>query len=131
MSYLPKENTIFDLRTREDERGSFTELVKTVSGGQFSVNISKPGVSKGQHFHNSKWEFFIVVKGRALIRERNLSNGDIYEFIVSGDKLQAVHMLPGFTHSIKNLDTENELITMMWANEPFDQKHPDTFYEEV
>ncbi|MBQ3294897.1 MAG: NAD-dependent epimerase/dehydratase family protein [Erysipelotrichaceae bacterium] len=131
LSYLPKENTIFDLRTREDERGSFTELVKTVSGGQFSVNISKPGVSKGQHFHNSKWEFFIVVKGRALIRERNLSNGDIYEFIVSGDKLQAVHMLPGFTHSIKNLDTENELITMMWANEPFDQKHPDTFYEEV
>lgn len=131
LSYLPIEKTIFDLKTNYDERGSFTELVKTMNGGQFSVNISRPGVVKGQHFHNSKWEFFIVVKGRALIRERNLNTGDIYEFEVSDDKLQAVHMLPGYTHSIENLDDQEELITLMWANEIFDKNHPDTFYEEV
>ena len=131
LSYLPIEKTIFDLKTNYDERGSFTELVKTMNGGQFSVNVSRPGVIKGQHFHNSKWEFFIVVKGRALIRERNLNTGDIYEFEVSDDKLQAVHMLPGYTHSIENLDDEEELITLMWANEMFDKNHPDTFYEEV
>ena len=102
-----------------------------MAGGQFSVNITRPGVIKGQHFHNSKWEFFIVVKGRALIRERNLATDDIYEFVVSDDKLQAVHMLPGYTHSIQNIDNDEELITLMWANELFDKNHPDTFREEV
>ncbi len=131
LSYLPKEKTIFDLSMHEDERGSFTELVKTINGGQFSVNISKPGVTKGQHFHNSKWEFFIVVKGKALIRERNLATDEVYEFVVDGTKMQAVHMLPGYTHSIENLDSENELITLMWANELFDPGRPDTFHEEV
>ena len=131
LSYLPIEKTIVDLKTNYDERGSFTELIKTVSGGQFSVNVTKPGVVKGQHYHNTKWEFFIVVKGRALIRERNLATDDIYEFVVSDDKLQAVHMLPGYTHSIMNIDTREELITLMWANELFDKNHPDTFHEEV
>lgn len=131
LSYLPAEKTIFDLKTNVDTRGSFTEILKTVDGGQFSVNISKPGVTKGQHFHNSKWEFFIVVKGRALIQERNLLNNELYQFQVSGDKLQAVHMLPGYTHKIVNLDQSRELITLMWANEMFDQERPDTFHEEV
>ena len=131
LSYLPKEKTSFELKQNVDDRGSFTELIKTVSGGQFSVNISKPGITKGQHFHNSKWEFFIVIKGHALIQERNLLNNEIYEFDVSGDKLEAVHMLPGYTHNIINLSNSEELITLMWANELFDPNKPDTFKEEV
>ena len=138
LSYLPKEKVCFDLRMNEDERGSFTELLKSKDHGQISVNIIKPGVTKGEHWHNSKWEFFIVVSGHGLIRERKLGinpeTGREYEpieFEVTGEKIQAVHMLPGYTHSIKNLsDTEN-LVTVMWANEVFNEKHPDTFFEEV
>ena len=131
LSYLPKDKVAIPLKQNSDERGSFTELLKTVSGGQFSVNVSKPGITKGQHFHNSKWEFFIVVKGHALIRERNLLNDEIYDFEVTGDKPQAIHMLPGFTHNIINLSDSEELITLMWANEIFNPNKPDTFYEEV
>lgn len=138
LSYLPKEKVLFDLDMKCDDRGSFTEVLKTLDHGQFSVNVSKPGITKGQHWHNSKWEFFIVVSGHGLIRERKLGidpETDLpyepIEFEVSGDKLQAVHMLPGYTHSIQNLsDTEN-LVTLMWANEIFDQDHPDTFFEPV
>ena len=131
LSYLPKEKTVFDLKMNCDQRGSFTELLKTESHGQFSVNISKPGITKGQHWHNSKWEFFIVVAGHGLIQERKIGSDEVIEFEVSGDKIQAIHMLPGYTHNIINLsDTEN-LVTMMWANEQFDPKNPDTFGEEV
>ena len=131
LSYLPKEKVAFDLDMKADDRGSFTELLKTVDHGQFSVNISKPGITKGQHWHNSKWEFFIVVSGHGLIQERKIGTDDIIEFEVSGDKIQAVHMLPGYTHNIINLsDTEN-LVTLMWANEIFDSDHPDTFFEPV
>lgn len=131
LSYLPKEKTIFDLDMKCDDRGSFTELLKTADNGQFSVNISKPGITKGQHWHNTKWEFFIVVSGRALIQERKIGTDEVIEFEVSGDKIQAVHMLPGYTHNIINLsDTEN-LVTVMWANEMFDPNHPDTFFEPV
>lgn len=131
LSYLPKEKTIFDLKMNCDDRGSFTELLKTASCGQFSVNISKPGITKGQHWHNSKWEFFIVVAGHGLIQERKIGTDEVIEFEVSGDKIQAVHMLPGYTHNIINLsDTEN-LVTVMWANEQFDPQHPDTFFEVV
>ena len=131
LSYLPKEKTIFDLKMNCDDRGSFTELLKTASCGQFSVNISKPGITKGQHWHNTKWEFFIVVAGHGLIQERKIGTDEVIEFEVSGDKIQAVHMLPGYTHNIINLsDTEN-LVTVMWANEQFDPQHPDTFFEVV
>lgn len=131
LSYLPKEKVAFDLKMNEDDRGSFTELLKTVDHGQFSVNISKPGITKGQHWHNSKWEFFIVVSGHGLIQERKIGTDEVIEFEVSGDKIQAVHMLPGYTHNIINLsDTEN-LVTVMWANEMFDAERPDTFFEEV
>ena len=131
LSYLPKEKTIFDLKMNCDQRGSFTELLKTESHGQFSVNISKPGITKGQHWHNSKWEFFIVVAGHGLIQERKIGSDEVIEFEVSGEKIQTIHMLPGYTHNIINLsDTEN-LVTVMWANEQFDPKHPDTFGEEV
>lgn len=131
LSYLPKEKTIFDLKMNCDDRGSFTELLKTVNCGQFSVNISKPGITKGQHWHNSKWEFFIVVAGHGLIQERKIGTDEVIEFEVSGDKIQAIHMLPGYTHNIINLsDTEN-LVTVMWANEQFDPNHPDTFFEKV
>ena len=131
LSYLPKEKVAFDLKMNVDTRGSFTELLKTVDHGQFSVNITKPGITKGQHWHNSKWEFFIVVSGRCLIQERKIGTDEVLEFEVSGDKIQAVHMLPGYTHNIINLsDTEN-LITVMWANEMFDPNHPDTFGEPV
>lgn len=131
LSYLPKEKTIFDLKMNCDQRGSFTELLKTPSHGQFSVNISKPGITKGQHWHNSKWEFFIVVAGHGLIQQRKIGSEEIIEFEVSGDKIQAIHMLPGYTHNIINLsDTEN-LVTVMWANEAFDPAHPDTFGENV
>ena len=131
LSYLPKDKTVIDLKQNIDDRGSFTELVKTVSGGQFSVNISKPGITKGQHFHNSKWEFFIVVKGHALIQERNILTNELYEFDVCGEQPKAVHMLPGFTHNIINLSNTEELITLMWANELFDPNKPDTYHEEV
>jgi UDP-2-acetamido-2,6-beta-L-arabino-hexul-4-ose reductase len=131
LSYLPKEKTAFPLKMNVDERGSFTELLKTANCGQFSVNISKPGITKGQHWHNSKWEFFIVVKGRALIQQRNISTGEKREFEVSGDNIQAVHMLPGYTHNIINLSDSEELITLMWANELFDPNRPDTYSENV
>ena len=131
LSYLPREKTAFDLKMNTDPRGSFTELIKTADHGQFSVNISKPGIIKGQHWHNSKWEFFIVVSGHGLIRERKLGTDEVWEFEVSGEKLQAVHMLPGFTHSIVNLSDTEDLVTVMWANEIFDADHPDTFYEPV
>ena len=131
LSYLPKEKAIFDLKMNKDDRGSFTELMKTADHGQFSVNISKPGVTKGQHWHNSKWEFFIVVAGHGLIQQRKIGTEEVLNFEVSGESIQAVHMLPGYTHNIINLsDTEN-LVTVMWANEPFDPKNPDTFFEPV
>ena len=131
LSYLPTDKFKFALKMNCDDRGSFTELLKTVSCGQFSVNISKPGITKGQHWHNSKWEFFIVVSGRALIEERNIHTNEKVSFEVSGDKIEAVHMIPGWTHNIINLsDTEN-LVTLMWANEQFDPNHPDTFFEIV
>ena len=131
LSYLPKEKAVFDLKMNCDDRGSFTELLKTTDHGQFSVNISKPGITKGQHWHNTKWEFFIVVAGHGLIQERKIGTNEIIEFEVSGDRIQAVHMLPGYTHNIINLsDTEN-LVTVMWANEIFDPNHPDTFFEKV
>ena len=131
LSYLPREKTIFDLKMNCDDRGSFTELLKTANCGQFSVNISKPGITKGQHWHNSKWEFFIVVAGHGLIQERKIGTDEVIEFEVSGDRIQAIHMLPGYTHNIINLsDTEN-LVTVMWANEQFDPRHPDTFFEVV
>lgn len=131
LSYLPAEKTIFDLKMNKDERGSFTELLKTLSCGQFSVNISKPGITKGEHWHNSKWEFFIVVAGHGLIQERRIGSDEIREYEVSGDKIQAVQMLPGFTHNIINLSQTENLVTVMWANEQFDPQHPDTFGEKV
>lgn len=131
LSYLPKEKTIFDLKMNCDDRGSFTELLKTANCGQFSVNISKPGITKGQHWHNSKWEFFIVVSGHGLIQERKIGTDEVIEFEVSGDKIQAVHMLPGYTHNIINLSETENLVTVMWANEQFDPDHPDTFFEKV
>ncbi len=131
LSYLPKEKTIFDLEMKCDARGSFTELMKTVDHGQFSVNILKPGITKGQHWHNSKWEFFIVVAGHGLIQERKIGTDEIIEFEVSGDKIQAVHMLPGYTHNIINLSETENLVTVMWANEIFDPNRPDTFFEPV
>lgn len=131
LSYLPKEKVAFDLKMNTDARGSFTELLKTADHGQFSVNISKPGITKGQHWHNSKWEFFMVVSGHGLIQERKIGTEEVLEFEVSGERIQAVHMLPGYTHNIINLsDTEN-LVTLMWANELFDPEHPDTFGEPV
>ena len=131
LSYLPKEKTIFPLKMNIDERGSFTELLKTDKCGQFSVNISKPGITKGQHWHHSKWEFFIVVSGHGLIQERKIGTDEIIEFEVSGKKIEAVHMLPGYTHNIINLSDTEDLVTVMWANELFDPNHPDTFFEEV
>ena len=131
LSYLPKEKTIFDLKMNVDDRGSFTELLKTADCGQFSVNISKPGVTKGQHWHNTKWEFFIVVSGHGLIRERRVGSDEVREFEVSGDKIQAVHMLPGYAHNIINLSETENLVTLMWANEPFDPDRPDTYRELV
>ena len=131
LSYLPKEKVAFDLKMNEDARGSFTELLKTADHGQFSVNISRPGITKGQHWHNSKWEFFIVVSGRGLIQERRLGSDEVLEFEVSGERIQAVHMLPGYTHNIINLSQTENLVTLMWANELFDPDHPDTFFEKV
>lgn len=131
LSYLPKEKFKFPLNMSCDERGSFTELLKTMNCGQFSVNISKPGIVKGQHWHNTKWEFFIVVAGKARIEERNIQTNEKVVFEVSGDKIEAIHMIPGWTHSIINLSKSDNLVTLMWANEIFDPKHPDTFYEPV
>lgn len=131
LSYLPKEKIVLPLKMNIDERGSFTELLKTENCGQFSVNISKPGITKGEHWHNTKWEFFIVVSGHALIRQRKIGSNEILNFEVSGNKIEAVHMLPGYTHNITNLsDTEN-LITLMWANEKFNPEYPDTLGEKV
>ena len=131
LSYLPKEKVSFPLKMNTDNRGSFTELLKTVSCGQFSVNISKPSITKGEHWHNTKWEFFIVVSGKALIQERKIGTDEILEFYVSGEKIEAVHMLPGYTHNIINLSDTEDLITFMWANESFDKNKPDTFSEKV
>ena len=131
LSYLPKEKAAFPLKMNIDSRGSFTELLKTENCGQFSVNISKPGVTKGQHWHRSKWEFFIVVSGTGLIQQRKLGTKEVLEFRVSGENIQAVHMLPGYTHNIINLSDSEDLVTLMWANECFDPQKPDTFYEAV
>ncbi len=131
LSYLPREKAAFSLDMKCDARGSFTELLKTEKCGQFSVNVSLPGITKGQHWHNTKWEFFIVVSGRGLIQQRKIGTDEVLNFEVSGDKIEAVHMLPGYTHNIINLsDTEN-LVTVMWANEIFDPTRPDTFFEVV
>ena len=131
LSYLPLEKVAFPLKMNCDERGSFTELLKTFGCGQFSVNISKPGVVKGQHWHNSKWEFFIVVSGRGLIRQRKIGTDEILEFPVCGERIEAVHMLPGYTHNLINLSQTENLVTIMWANETFDPAKPDTYFEQV
>ena len=131
LSYLPKEKVAFPLKMNTDARGSFTELIKTEKCGQVSVNISKPGITKGEHWHNTKWEFFIVVSGHGLIRERKIGTDEILDFEVSGEKIEAVHMLPGYTHNIVNLSDTEPLVTVMWANEAFDADHPDTFGEKV
>ena len=131
ISYLPKEKTIFPLKMNADERGSFTEIMRTEKCGQFSVNVSKPGITKGQHWHNSKWEMFVVVSGHALIQERKIGSDEIISFEVSGKKIEVVYVLPGYTHSITNLSETEDLITIMWANEQFTPNTPDTLYEEV
>ena len=131
LSYLPREKTAYPLKMNIDDRGSFTELLRTADHGQLSVNISKPGITKGQHWHNTKWEFFIVVSGHGLIQQRRIGSDEVLNFEVSGERIEAVHMLPGYTHNIINLsDTEN-LVTVMWANEQFDPNRPDTFFEVV
>ena len=131
LSYLPKEKVAFPLKMNVDARGSFTELLRTEKCGQFSVNISKPGITKGQHWHNTKWEFFVVVSGRGLIQMRKIDSDEVLNFEVSGDKIEAVHMLPGYTHNIINLSETEDLVTVMWANECFDPSKPDTFFEVV
>lgn len=131
LSYLPKEKAIFELKMNCDDRGSFTELIKTEKCGQVSVNISKPGITKGEHWHHTKWEFFIVVSGKGLIQQRKIGTDEVLNFYVSGEKIEAVHMLPGYTHNIINLSETEDLITVMWANEQFDPNHPDTFFEKV
>ena len=131
LSYLPKEKVSFPLKMNVDNRGSFTELLKSENCGQVSVNISKPGITKGQHWHNTKWEFFIVVSGKGLIEQRKIGTDEVLRFYVSGDRIEAVHMLPGYTHNIINLSDTEDLVTVMWANERFDPSCPDTFYEEV
>lgn len=131
LSYLPKEKAAFDLHMNVDARGSFTELLKTEKCGQVSINISKPGITKGQHWHHTKWEFFIVVAGHGLIQQRKIGTDEVLNFVVSGEKIQAVHMLPGYTHNIINLSETENLVTVMWANEQFDPNHPDTFFEIV
>lgn len=127
LSYLPKEKIAVPLRMHVDERGSFTELIRTLTCGQVSINISKPGITKGQHWHNTKWEFFIVVSGHGLIRQRRIDSDEILEFEVSGDKIEAVHMLPGYTHNIINLSGTDNLVTVMYSNEIFDSDKPDTY----
>lgn len=131
LSYFPKGKVAFPLKMNIDDRGSFTELLKSKNIGQVSINISKPGITKGQHWHNSKWEFFIVVAGHGLIQERKIGSDEVIEFEVNGDKIEAVHMLPGYTHNIINLSQTENLVTVMWANESFDPNKPDTFFEVV
>lgn len=131
LSYLPKEKVAFPLKMNMDERGSFTELLKTSACGQFSLNISCPGITKGQHWHHSKWEIFIVVSGEALIQQRSIGTDEVVEFRVSGKQIEAVQMLPGYTHNIVNLSETDNLVTVMWANEAFDPSCPDTYYEPV
>lgn len=131
LSYLPKDKVSFPLKMNIDDRGSFTELLKTKNCGQFSVNISKPGITKGQHWHNTKWEFFIVVSGKGLIEQRKIDSDEVLRFYVSGEKIEAVHMLPGYTHNIINLSDTEDLVTLMWANEQFDPSRPDTFFLKV
>ena len=131
LSYLPEEKIAFPLKMNEDVRGSFTELLKTENCGQFSVNISKPGITKGQHWHNTKWEFFMVVSGKGLIQQRKIGTDEVLNFYVDGEHIKAVHMLPGYTHNIINLSETENLVTLMWANECFDPNKPDTFFEEV
>lgn len=131
LSYLPKEKVAFPLKMNVDDRGSFTELVHSLNCGQVSINISKPGITKGQHWHNTKWEFFIVVSGHGLIQERKLGSDEVLEFEVTGDKIQCVHMLPGYTHNIINLSEKENLVTVMYCNEVFNPNKPDTFFEPV
>lgn len=131
LSYLPKEKAAFDLKMNVDARGSFTELLKTEKCGQVSINISRPGITKGQHWHHTKWEFFIVVSGHGLIQQRKIGTDEVLNFEVNGEKIQAVHMLPGYTHNIINLSATENLVTVMWANEQFDPAKPDTFFEMV
>ena len=131
LSYLPKEKASFELKMNCDARGSFTELLRSDKCGQVSVNISKPGITKGEHWHNSKWEFFIVVSGKGLIQQRRVGSDEVLNFEVSGDKIEAVHMLPGYTHNIINLSDTEDLVTVMWANEAFDPNRPDTYFEKV
>ena len=131
LSYLPKEKVAFPLKMNVDARGSFTELLKTEKCGQVSINISKPGITKGQHWHHTKWEFFIVVSGKGLIQQRKIGTDEVLNFEVSGDKIEAVHMLPGYTHNIINLSDAEDLVTVMWANENFNPEKPDTFFEIV
>ena len=131
LSYLPASKVAFPLKMNVDDRGSFTELVHTLNCGQVSINISKPGITKGQHWHNTKWEFFIVVSGHGLIQERKIGSDEMMEFEVSGDNIQCVHMLPGYTHNIINLSETENLVTVMYCNEIFDPNHPDTFFEKV
>lgn len=131
LSYLPKDKVKFPLKMNVDSRGSFTELLKTCNCGQVSINISKPGITKGQHWHNSKWEFFIVVSGHGLIQERKIDTDEVLNFEVSGDNIEAIHMLPGYTHNIINLSETENLVTVMWANEAFDPNRPDTYFEPV
>lgn len=131
LSYLPREKTVFDYKMNVDQRGSFTELIRTLDHGQVSINVSKPGITKGQHWHQSKWEIFIVVHGRGLIQMRNLKDGEIEEYEVSGDKIQGVYMKPGWTHNIINLSETDDLVTVMFASELLDKDHPDTFFEPV
>ncbi len=131
LSYLPKEKVSFPLTMNVDARGSFTELIRSEKCGQVSINISKPGITKGQHWHHTKWEFFIVVSGHGLIQQRKIGTEEVLNFEVSGEKIEAVHMLPGYTHNIINLSDTEDLVTVMWANENFDPKKPDTFFEVV
>ena len=131
LSYLPKEKTIFDYKMNQDDRGSFTELIKTPDRGQVSINISKPGITKGEHWHLSKWEIFIVVHGHGLIQMRDLKSGEIEEYEVSGEKIQGVYMKPGWTHNIINLSDTEELVTVMFASETLDKDRPDTYFENV
>ena len=131
LSYLPKEKVAFPLKMNIDDRGSFTELLHTLNSGQVSINISRPGITKGQHWHNTKWEFFIVVSGHGLIQERRIGSDEVIEFEVSGNHIEAVHMLPGYTHNIINLSKTENLVTVMYCNEIFDPNHPDTYFEQV
>ena len=131
LSYLPKEKVSFELKMNCDARGSFTELLRSEKCGQVSVNISKPGITKGEHWHNTKWEFFIVVSGKGLIQQRRVGSDEVLNFEVSGERIEAVHMLPGYTHNIINLSDTEDLVTVMWANEAFDPAKPDTYFEKV